>query len=128
MPGWSMSFVRDARRGFVEATFEGVVLATEDDVARWEKAVRAELAAFGGKVVLLINLDELQVRARAARAFGEARAGVLADHVERSFRYGGDGWTRTSINTSRVIYGADSNLYESREVALEALLGYLARR
>ena len=55
------------------------------------------------------------------------RSKVLSDHAHASFRYGGDAWTRASINTSYALHGADSNLFATREEALAAVRGYLAR-
>lgn len=108
--------------GIVEALFGGVSLIRADDVEEWDRRVRAQLGRFEGRVDLLIGLDGLRVRPAAARRFGEARAAVLHEFALRSFRYGGDPWTATSISTSSVLDGADSNLFVTREEALEALL------
>lgn len=109
--------------GYVEARFRDTELETPDHVSAWEERVRTEFARFGEhKVWLLIGLDGLRVRARAARAFGEARSRVLAEHVVHSFRYGGDRSTLTSIATSRVIHGAEDNVFANRDDALAALI------
>lgn len=109
----------------VEASFAGCVIRHPADVGVWEARVREELARFGRDLVLLIDLHELHVRPRASSPFGAARARVLADFARRSFRFGGDLWTKTSINTSYAIHGADSNLFATRQAALEAVRAYL---
>lgn len=119
---WKIEFVLHEDVGVVEALFDGVFLIRADDVEEWDRRVRAGLARFGGKVDLLIALDGLRVKPAAARRFGEARAAVLDEFARRSFRYGADPWTATSISTSSVLDGADSNLFGTREEALEALL------
>ncbi len=64
----SMRFVLlDEKRGIVEALFTGFELRTEADVARWKAGVEQELARFGRKVMLLINLDGLSVRPGASK-------------------------------------------------------------
>ena len=50
------------------------------------------------------------------------RARILAKHARQSVRYGADRWTATSVNTSRVLHGADANIYPTREAALAALI------
>lgn len=117
-----MRFVLDEQYQFVEAFFDGCELRTLADVMAWRTGVERELARFGHKVELLINLDGLVVRPSAARAFGEHRSQVLSQFVNRSFRYGGDAATRTSVFTSSVFTGADANVYPSRSAALAALL------
>ena len=127
---WKLSFRRlpEVGRHVVEATFDQVTLHDVDDVEEWERRVREELDAFGPDLLLLIDLSELHIKPRASSAFGETRARVLEAFTSRSFRHGGDGWTRASINTSRALHGADSNLFEDREAALAALREHLAAR
>ncbi len=106
----------------VEAIFHGCELRTPGDVATWRSDVERELGRFGKKVDLLINLDGLIVRPAAARLFGEYRSYVLSRFTRRSFRYGGDTPTRTSVFTSSVLTGAHANVHPTRALALAALL------
>lgn len=119
---WKMSFAHDPLHDVVTATFTDCVLTTPADVARWRREVEQELGRFGKKIDLLINLDGLVVKPGASRSFGRERREVLAKYTIRSFRYGGDTQSRTSIFTSAVIDGAAANVYESRDQALAALL------
>lgn len=122
---WWMRFTRIQTGGvppLVEAKFRDVYLRDPEDVDEWARRVDIELQRFGGKVDLLIDLEGLHVHPGASRHFGFVRANVLAKHARRSVRYGPDRWTATSVNTSRVLNGADANIHESREAALEALL------
>ena len=119
---WKIEFVLHEELGIVEALFGGVSLIRAEDVEEWDRRVRAGLSRFEGQVDLLIGLDGLRVKPAAARLFGEARAAVLQEFASRSFRYGADLWTATSISTSAVLDGADHNLFTTREEALEALL------
>lgn len=106
----------------VEARFDGCELRTPADVARWRSDVEKELGRFGKKVDLLIDLDGLVVRPSAAKLFGEYRSDVLSRFTRRSFRYGGDAATRTSVFTSAVLTGAQANVHPTRAAALAALL------
>lgn len=117
-----MRFVHDRVLDVVEAFFEECELKTAEDVAAWRRDVEKELARFGKKVDLLINLDGLVVRPNVSRHFGEQRAQVLAQFAARSFRYGGDLPTRTSVFTTSVLEGTDANVHPTREAALAALL------
>ena len=110
----------------VEARFHDVHITDRKDVETWEAKVRELLAQFGYDLILLINLGELRVHPRAGSTFGAVRSRVLADYAHISFRYGGDAWTRASINTSYALHGADSNLFATRDEALEAIREYLA--
>jgi len=121
-PGWRIEFHHDVMNDVVTAHFENCVLDSADDALRWQSEVEESLARFGRKVDLLINLDGLIVRFAAGRAFGKARAEVLAKYSVHSFRYGGDATTRTFVNTSGMITGAEVNAYQSRDEALSALL------
>ncbi|APR77558.1 Hypothetical protein A7982_02905 [Minicystis rosea] len=116
-----MRFTVDDRDDVVEAVFEGWELRTQSDVLRWRSAVERELARFGRKVDLLINLDGLVVRPGVSSFFGEHRSAVLATYTKRSFRYGGDSATRTTVFTTSVLTGAAANVYPSRAAALAAL-------
>lgn len=115
-------FEHDREFDVIEAFFENYELVSEADVLRWRQEVERGLARFGRKVDLLICLNGLIVRPAASRFFGEHRSQVLAQHTRRSFRYGGDGATRTTVFTSSVLHNADANVYPTREAALQALL------
>ncbi len=126
MPQPGLRFTLDPEFGFVEATFTAYVLQTEADVVAWRATVERELARFGRKIDLLINLDGLIVKPSAARAFGVHRTAVLKQFTHHSFRYGGDLATQTTVFTTSVRDGAEANVYPTREAAVEALLA--ARR
>jgi hypothetical protein len=117
-----MEFHHDAQHDVVTAHFEACVLETPEDAVRWREEVEVCLARFQTKVDLLINLDGLNVKFAAGRAFGRERSAVLERFSNRSFRYGGDQTTRTFVSTSGMITGADVNAYATREEALQALL------
>lgn len=117
-----MRFVLDEQYDVVEAFFDAYELRSEADVLAWRAKVARELGRFGHKVDLLINLDGLIVRPTASKVFGEHRSQVLAEFTNRSYRYGGDNATRTTVFTTSVFTGADANVYPSRRDALEALL------
>ncbi len=106
----------------VEATFAGCELKSTADVVKWRAQVERELGRFGKKVDLLIDLDGLVVRPAAARLFGEYRSDVLSRFTRRSYRYGGDSATRTSVFTSSVLTGAQANVHATRQLALAALV------
>lgn len=127
---WVMTFETlpaDAPPPIVEARFRNVLLHEVSDVEEWAKRVSAELARFKGKVDLLIDLADLHVQPSTSRAFGAARAQVLATYSRYSVRYNADRWTEMSVNTSRVIHGAEANLLANREAALAALLEIRAK-
>jgi hypothetical protein len=105
----------------VLAEFENVELQTAADALRWAKEVDARLSTFGRKVDLIINLDGLRVKPPASREFGRQRKEVLARHSRRSFRFGGDRSTLTSVHTSAVLENAAANVYGSFEEARDAL-------
>lgn len=109
-------------RKIVEARFRDVVLHDGADADEWGRRVNVELGRFGETIDLLIDLEGLRVRPAASRRFGEVRAKVLATFSRHSARYGPDGWTATSVNTSRVLHGAEANIHATRELALQALL------
>jgi hypothetical protein len=114
-------------RKIVEARFRDVVLNDPADADEWARRTGVELARFGGPVDLLIDLEGLRVRPAASRRFGEVRANILAKYARHSVRYGPDAWTATSVNTSRVLQGAEANIFGSREEALDALLEMRSR-
>lgn len=123
---WSMRFtilpLATPGRKIVEARFRDVVLETPGDADEWGRRVNVELGRFGEIIDLLIDLEGLRVRPAASRRFGEVRARVLSTYSRHSARYGPDGWTATSVNTSRVLHGAEANIHATRELALAALL------
>jgi len=105
----------------VHASFILCVLEAKEDVDRWEREVGQRLSTFGRKVDLIIDMNGLQVRAKAGSAFGAARARVLTKHSKHSVRYGGDRTTRTSVLTSAVIHAVEANFHETKEDAITAL-------
>ncbi len=121
---WWIFFTYDASHDVVDASFRDVVLENEEDVLCWRREVDKRFQSYGRQVDLIINLDGLIVRPSAARSFGQHRSQVLAEHTRCSFRFNGNAQTRTSIYTSSVIFGADANLFDSREEALKALLAF----
>ena len=126
-PGWEALLVAQ-REGAVEAAFRAGALEGVRDGAVGGEGLRAERAAMGSRVWLLIGLAGLRVQARAARSFGEARSRILQKFIVHSYRYGGDRKTLTSIATSRVIHGAEDNVFPTREEALAALLAAQKRQ
>ena len=125
-PAWTIRLTYEAEHDYVHAAFVNVVLHDEDDVERWRHDISARLATFGRQVDLIIDLTGLVVRPRAASLFGRLRGGVLKQYALHSFRYGGDGDTRTSIFTSSVLHKADANVHPTREKAVAALLAQRA--
>lgn len=119
---WKIRFTEVQTSDVVLAEFEGVELATTSDVTRWANEVGERLGAFGRKVDLLINLDGLRVKPAVSREFGRRRAAVLARFTTRSYRFGGDRNTVTSVLTTAVIEGAPTNVHGSYQEALDALL------
>ncbi|HEX8821493.1 MAG TPA: hypothetical protein VF794_16330 [Archangium sp.] len=119
---WKMSFDYDEVHKVVTASFQDCILNNALDVARWRTEVEGALSRYPSKVDLLINLDGLVVKYTAGRVFGRERAEVLARFTKRSFRFGGDEMTKMFVATSGTINGAATNIYKSREEALQALL------
>jgi hypothetical protein len=123
---WAMRFtpvfLSSPGRKVVEARFRDVLLHDASDADEWARRVDVELRRFGGQVDLLIDLEGLKVRPPASRRFGEVRARILSTHARHSVRFGPDPWTATSVNTSRVLHGAEANIFASRAEALAALL------
>jgi hypothetical protein len=117
-----MRFEYDGALDAVHASFTDCVLNERKDVERWEREVSRRLDTFGRRVDLLIDLTGLLVKASASAAFGEARSRVLEKYAIRSFRYGADRSTRTSVYTSAAIHGAAANVHPTREAAIAALI------
>lgn len=118
---WVIRFRHLKEDDAVLAEFENVELVTPADAQRWAREVDARLSSFGKKVDLLINLDGLKVRPGASREFGKLRAEVLGKHSNRSYRFGGDRATLTSVHTSAVIENTAANVYASFDEARAAL-------
>jgi hypothetical protein len=112
----------------IEARFRGVVLHDPSEVTEWARRVSLELARFHERIDLLIDLEGLKVNPSASRAFGEARTRVLSTYARHSARFGPDAWTATSVNTSRVLLGAEANIQPSRDAALALLIELRAGR
>jgi hypothetical protein len=124
---WTVRFLYDVDLDAVHASFANCVLADGRDVEQWEREVSRRLASFGRKVDLLIDLTGLMVKPSASAAFGEARTRTLERYTLRSFRYGADRSTRTSVFTSAAIHGAAANVYPTREAAVAALIAARAK-
>jgi len=105
----------------VLAEFENVELNTPADAQRWAREVDIRLGSYRRKVALIINLEGLRVKLAASREFGRLHAEVLTKHTSSSFRFGGDGPTRTSVLTSAVLENAAANLCTTFEEARAAL-------
>jgi len=119
---WKMTFEYDEVHDVVTASFQDCILNNSLDVARWRTEVEGHLSRYPSKVDLLINLDGLVVKYTAGRVFGRERSQVLARFTKRSFRFGGDEMTKMFVATSGAINGAATNVYRSRDEALQALL------
>ncbi|HZH75769.1 MAG TPA: hypothetical protein VEY88_07035 [Archangium sp.] len=119
---WKMTFEYDEVHDVVTASFQDCILNNSLDVARWRTEVEGHLSRYPSKVDLLINLDGLVVKYTAGRVFGRERSQVLARFTKRSFRFGGDEMTKMFVATSGAINGAATNVYRSRQEALQALL------
>jgi hypothetical protein len=119
---WKMTFDYDEVHDVVTASFQDCILNNSLDVARWRTEVEGHLSRYPSKVDLLINLDGLVVKYTAGRVFGRERSQVLARFTKRSFRFGGDEMTKMFVATSGAINGAATNVYRSRQEALQALL------
>jgi hypothetical protein len=119
---WKMTFDYDEVHDVVTASFQDCILNNSLDVARWRTEVEGHLSRYPSKVDLLINLDGLVVKYTAGRVFGRERSQVLARFTKRSFRFGGDEMTKMFVSTSGAINGAATNIYRSRDEALQALL------
>ena len=97
-------------------------IETEADFAPWYAEYRDYLGALGRKVDLVLELTNFRVSPRVATAFGEYRARVLREFVNRSYRVNQGPREKTYMYTSSAIHGAPSNDFETVELAIAALL------
>jgi hypothetical protein len=117
-----MTFEYDPQNDVVLARFTRFLLVSAADVQQWKADMEEQLAQFGRKVDLLIDLDGLEVTFTAGRLFGQARREVLERFTQRAYCFGGDDMTRMFLSTSGVLHGNPVNQHETRVQALLALL------
>jgi len=119
---WTVALSYVPEHDFVLCSYD-VVLRDERDAIRWRREVSAEFRRIGRiPVDTLIKLDGLIVKPSGARGYGEQRAILVEQFCRRSYRFGGDRSTRTSVYTSSVLTGAPANVYATYDEALRALL------
>lgn len=111
----------DETDGFVEVTFDNVVLETDADVAWLREELIARYQTFDGPFDCLIGLDGLRLERDAVRAFGEMRGELTNQFFASSRRYGGGRLVKTAVLTSGVLYDADRDIFATRQEAVRDL-------
>ncbi|SEU22037.1 hypothetical protein [Stigmatella erecta] len=118
---WTMSFEYQAQHDIVHASFHRCLLVSPEDVCRWKAEVEEQLAAFGRRVDLVMDLDGLEVTFTAGRPFGQARREVLERFTQRAQCYGGEETTRRFLATHGGLHGRPLAHLETFDAALEAM-------
>ena len=125
---WTISLRYVPEHDFVLTSYTDVILRDEKDAARWRREVSAQFRKIGKKPVdVIIDLRCLIVKPSAGAADGAQRAIIIEEFCRRTYRFGGDLATRTSVYTSAVLHGAHANVYATYDDAVRALLHDRAR-
>ncbi|WP_394847822.1 hypothetical protein LZC95_10210 [Pendulispora brunnea] len=120
---WTVTLRYVPEHDFVLTTYDDVILRDQRDATRWRREVSAQFRQIGRVPVdVIIDLRGLVVKPSGARAYGENRAIIIKEFCRRTYRFGGDLNTRTSVYTSAVLNGAQANVYPTYDDALRALL------
>src|SRR5260221_10096184 len=100
------------------------------DVQEWRAAYEDYfIRNHRGRLVdVIFDLSKFTVSPRIASLFGEARAKMLKEFTGRTYRVRVDAATRIAMYTSRVLYGAPANEFESIEAAIAQLKADRAAR
>ncbi len=121
MPG-KIKFLYRPAMDVVIATVDWTV-DSEDDVSLWYEEYRAYFTGrFNRKVDLILELSNFHLSPKIGNFFGQFRAQVLSEFVDRSYRVNQHARERAFMYTSSALHGAPANHYESVEDAVAALL------
>jgi hypothetical protein len=101
---WRISLKYDAPHDVVHARFSKCLLVSATDVEQWRQDVEQELARFGRKVDLVLDLDGLEVSFTAGRFFRQARQELLERYALRVCSFGGDAMTQMFFTISGNVF------------------------
>ncbi len=98
-------------------------LDSQKDIDEWLKTYEDYFSRNykGRKVDVIFELSKFSVSPRMGAAFGEARAKMMAAFTRRTYRVHVDDATKTAMYTSRVLYGAAANEFDSVDDAIAQL-------
>ncbi|WP_394837311.1 hypothetical protein LVJ94_10430 [Pendulispora rubella] len=120
---WTVTLRYVPEHDFVLTSYDDVILRDQRDATRWRREVSAQFRQIGRiPVDVIIDLRGLVVKPSGARAYGENRVILIKEFCRRTYRFGGDLNTRTSVYTSAVLDGVQANVYATYNDALRALL------
>ncbi|MBN1959389.1 MAG: hypothetical protein JW841_00455 [Deltaproteobacteria bacterium] len=120
---WPMHFWHDPIHDVVTMTFNNCVISSSDDAIEFMKVMTIHMQRHKTPADVLIDYSGLVVKASAASKFGSERAEFGRRFFQRSYRYNVENASsRSVLYTSKVIYGAETNICATREEALNALL------
>jgi len=120
---WTVTLRYVQEHDFVLTSYVDVVLQDARDGFRWRREVSAQFRQIDRiPVDVIIDLRGLFVKPSAGTAYGENRAIIIERFCRRTYRFGGDLPTRTSVYTTAVLQGAHANVFATYDDALRALL------
>lgn len=109
---------------------DGCVIASKEDIDRWQTELDEALVAKGAHPVdLFVDVHGFELSPAVAELYGKVARTVIATHARCLIRYGDPGGlTTASVRLQAVINRFPANLFADREAATEALRRIRATR
>jgi len=96
-------------------------IRTREDVDQFFDEYRKFFENIGRKVYMVSNIDHLFVHAEIAEYYGEVARTTVGQYLLGFARWGKDDFARMSVRTSSMKSKLPSNIYNTREEAIEAI-------
>ena len=121
MASQTVRFEYDAGRNilFTEDDYE---ITTEKDVDDFVKINLEQLEKIGHKMYIICKIDGLHISASVSEYYGKRIKEIIGQYNHGFARYGENPAARMTVRTASRKADLESNIYSSREEAIEAIV------
>lgn len=114
----TVAFEYDREENIVFAEDHGEIQTPEEADAFFDQ-YETYLNRVGKKVYMVVNIDHLLVRSAVSAYYGAQARERVVQHILGFARWGTDTWARLTVNTSSGKGKIPTNIFETREQAIE---------
>jgi len=119
MPG-NVKFEYDSKRNIV-FTEDHWEIKTREDVDVFFAEYLNYFRALGKKAYMISNIDDLRVHAEIVEYYGETARSTIEEYLLGFARFGTKDLARMTVRTSSLKAKLPSNIYSTREAAVQAI-------
>lgn len=121
-------FVLDRKENILFINFAGLKIESREQVDEMAGLVREASEANGGRVYAVVNYEGTELAPEIVQYYGERIKGLQDHYAMTTVRYSSSGLTRSMLRYLGAAFDLESNIFTTREEAIQAIQELERRR